>query len=203
MQKAEKTRQAIYDYICEYIDTNSISPTVREICAAVGCRSTSTVHAHIKALNDAGLISAAPDKRRSITVQRTGGELQILPIVGTVAAGTPILAYDNIIGNRALPRSILHGAEKNEAFLLKVRGDSMINAGILSGDMIIVHTGIAVDSGDIAVARVHGEEATVKRLYYLKDKIRLQPENPAMEPMIFDAGDVEIVGRVIGLIRDM
>ena len=208
MQKLGRTQQAIYEYITNYIETNAISPTIREICAAVGLRSTSTVHTHLKALTDAGLICFEPDKRRTIKLigkraQAQDSALRFINELGTVAAGTPILAYDNIIGRYPLPASMLRGADESEAFLLRVKGESMINAGILDGDLIIVHTGLRIESGDIAVARIHGEDATVKRVYYMQDKIKLQPENPGMEPMIFDIGDVELLGRVIGLMRGM
>ena len=206
MQKLGKTQRAIYEFVRAYIDENSISPTLREICAAVGLKSISSAHTHLKSLADKGLINISQDKRRAITLPRCENEysgLRFVPVVGTVAAGSPILAFDNIVGRYALPESILHGAAEDEAFLLRVRGNSMINAGILSGDLIIVHTGLQVNDGDIAVARIGGEEATVKRIYYMRKKLRLQPENPDMEPMIYDIDEVELIGRVIGLMRGM
>lgn len=160
---------------------------------------------HLKEIEKKGYISISPLKQRTISL--TGNDSPApyrtvaTPLVGNVAAGKPILAEDNIQETYALPSTLLHGASSNEVMMLNVEGDSMIEAGILSGDMIIVHNAIAANNGDIVVARVEGDAATVKRLYKEKGVIRLQPENSNMKPIYASPKDVEIVGKVIGLIR--
>ena len=133
---------------------------------------------------------------------RSEGSRGVLtPLIGDVAAGQPILAYDNIQETFTLPSSLLHGANETEVFMLKVEGESMIDIGILNGDLIVVHNAIGSENGDIVVARVGGDTATVKRIYYEKAGVRLQPENSNMDPIYASYDDVEIVGKVIGLIR--
>ncbi len=205
MENLTEKQQAIYEFIKNYISDNSYPPTVREIGAAVSLKSTSTVHMHLKEIEKKGYISISPLKQRTISL--TGNDSPApyrtvaTPLVGNVAAGKPILAEDNIQETYALPSTLLHGASNNEVMMLNVEGDSMIDAGILSGDMIIVHNAIAANNGDIVVARVEGDTATVKRLYKEKGVIRLQPENSNMKPIYASPKDVEIVGKVIGLIR--
>ena len=204
MQQLSKQQQAVYDFIRSYIETNSIPPTVREIGAAVGLSSTSTVHAHIKALKEKGLLTNGGSAHRNISLANPALKgMHNVPRVGTVAAGQPILAFDDMsmYDTMPLPSSLLHGAEQGEVFILDVKGDSMIEAGINNGDMIVVHRGIQADNGDIVVARVLGDTATVKRLYKEKDRIKLQPENSSMEPIYASYEDVEIIGKVISLIR--
>ena len=199
-----KQQQAVYDFIRSYIENNSIPPTVREIGAAVGLRSTSTVHSHIKALKDKGLLTNGGSAHRNISLANPALKgIHNVPRIGTVAAGQPILAFDDMsmYDTLPLPTALLHGAEQNEVFILDIKGDSMIEAGINNGDMIVVHRGIQADNGDIVVARVLGDSATVKRLYKEKDRIRLQPENSKMEPIYASYEDVEIIGKVISLIR--
>lgn len=201
-------QRAVYDFIRDYIREKSFPPTIREIGAALGLRSTSTVHSHVKALAKKGLISICPGAQRTISLTGQGDSgttegVRPLPHIGTVAAGQPIFAFDDASMFEAisLPASLVHGADAQEAFILDVKGESMTGAGINSGDMIVVHRGIKAENGDIAVARVAGDTATVKRVFYEKDKIRLQPENPSMEPIYADYGEVEIIGRVVCLIR--
>lgn len=207
MENMSRAQYAVYQYIRGFIEEHAYPPTVREIGAGVGLKSTSTVHLHIRNLASKGYIRVNPSKQRSITLAYAGdGEssagVKRISVVGDVAAGKPILAYDNIQDELSLPASLLHGAGADEAFLLNVEGESMIDAGILNGDLIIVHNGIAATNGDIVVARVGGDSATVKRLFVEHGgRIRLQPENQAMEPIILDAPEVEIIGKVIGLIR--
>jgi len=204
MQQLTKQQQAVYDFIRSYIETNSIPPTVREIGAAVGLSSTSTVHTHIKALKEKGLLTNGGSAHRNISLANpTLKGMHNVPRIGTVAAGQPILAFDDMsmYETMLLPSSLLHGAEQGEVFILDVKGDSMIEAGINNGDMIVVHRGIQADNGDIVVARVLGDTATVKRLYKEKDRIKLQPENSKMEPIYASYEDVEIIGKVISLIR--
>ncbi len=203
MKSLGKTQQAVYDYICEFIQDHAFPPTVREIGAAVGLKSTSSVHSHLKGLSDKGYIKLNPSMQRSIALTQTAipYDVQPVPLVGTVAAGQPIFAEDNIQEYLPLPASLLHGAEQDGVFLLGVEGESMIDAGMFSGDMILVHSGISVNNGDIVVARIGGDTATVKRVYFEKPNIRLQPENTNMEPIYAPYADVAIVGKVIGLIR--
>ncbi len=205
MKKFGKTEQAVYEFLKDYIEKNTFSPSVREIGEALSLKSTSTVHFHLKSLENRGLIRIMPHRQRSIqlTINNKIREFAKVPLVGTVAAGSPIYAYDDIQEYYAFPYSILHGADKNDIFMLTVDGDSMIDAGILNGDMILVHKGIAVENGDIVVARLFNDKATVKRFYHdEKDrKIRLQPENSSMEPIFVNYEDAVIVGKVIGVFR--
>ena len=197
-----KRQKEIYEFIKLYFDKHSIPPTVREIAEAVSLKTTSTVHLHLKELQKRGLISMEPMKQRSITIMRSEGSRGVLtPLIGDVAAGQPILAHDNIQETFTLPSSLLHGANETEVFMLKVEGESMIDIGILNGDLIVVHNAIGSENGDIVVARVGGDTATVKRIYYEKAGVRLQPENSNMDPIYASYDDVEIVGKVIGLIR--
>ncbi len=202
MDNLGKRQKEIYEFIKLYFDKHSIPPTVREIAEAVSLKSTSTVHLHLKELQKHGLISMEPMKQRSITIMRPEGSRGVLThLIGEVAAGVPILAYDNIQETFTLPSSLLHGANETEVFMLKVEGESMIDVGILNGDLIVVHNAIGSENGDIVVARVGGDTATVKRVYYEKDGVRLQPENSSMDPIYASYDDVEIIGKVIGLIR--
>ncbi len=206
MKKLGKSQQAVYDYIRQYIQENSIPPTVREICAAVGLKSTSTVHMHLKNLAQMGLIRQNPSMQRSITLceplAKPGSAVcRELPLVGAVAAGTPILAVENIQEMIPLPASLLHGAQADEAFMLRISGESMIGAGIQDGDLIVVHSGLKAENGDIVVARVGEDSVTVKRVFFEHDRIRLQPENPGMEPIYASYADVVIAGKVVSLLR--
>ena len=196
-----KRQKEIYEFIKLYFDKHSIPPTVREIAEAVSLKSTSTVHLHLKELQKRGLISMEPMKQRSITMRSEGSRGVLTPLIGDVAAGQPILAYDNIQETFTLPSSLLHGANETEVFMLKVEGESMIDIGILNGDLIVVHNAIGSGNGGIVVARGGYLQATVKRIYYEKAGVRLQPENSNMDPIYASYDDVEIVGKVIGLIR--
>ena len=207
MPKLGKTQKAVYEFICIYIEENFIPPTVREIGAAVGLKSTSTVHMHLQNLAAKGLIILTPSKQRSITLPKSAAPVSAMsgmsiPLVGSVAAGQPILAEENIQDYLSVPESFLRGRRPGEVFALNVQGESMIEIGIRDGDTLIVDKETEVFEGDIIIARVSGETATVKRLYFEKgEKIRLQPENQRMEPIIVDASDVAIDGKVVGLIR--
>lgn len=209
MPKLGKTQKAVYEFICIYIEENFIPPTVREIGAAVGLKSTSTVHMHLQNLAAKGLIILTPSKQRSITLPKSVAPASSamssgmnIPLVGSVAAGQPILAEENIQDYLSVPESFLRGRRPGEVFALNVQGESMIEIGIRDGDTLIVDKETEVFEGDIIIARVSGETATVKRLYFEKGgKIRLQPENQSMEPIIVDASDVAIDGKVVGLIR--
>ena len=188
----EKAKE-IYKYIRERID-DGYAPTVREICAALGIRSTSTAHRYINLLVDAGYLDKMDNQNRAIRLHGTSAIN--VPLVGTVTAGQPITAIENITDYLSyVPDRHYEG----ELFALKVRGESMINAGILDGDIVIVEQCDTVENGEIAVVLVGNEEATVKRFYKENGKFRLQPENDSMQPIITE--DASILGRVTALIR--
>jgi repressor LexA len=199
-----KRQQEIFDFIKKYSSRHGYPPTVRDIGKAVGLASSSTVHAHLANLEKVGLLRRDPTKPRAIELLDravdaaknvvSGGE-NGLPLVGQVAAGQPILAEENIEDYVPVPG--LAGGEEG-AFVLAVRGDSMVDAGILDGDYVVVRKQDTAVDGEIVVALV-GEEATVKRFFRESDHIRLQPENAAMEPI--RTRDVSIVGRVVGVFR--
>jgi len=194
-------QQQVYEYIKEHISQVGYPPSVRDICKSVGLRSTSTAHGYLARLEKKGLIRRDPALPRAIEVLDPASEIRTkvsaVPIVGSVAAGQPILATENIEEYMPLPQSLVHD---DETFLLKVAGDSMIEAGILNGDLIIVRRQETADNGDIVVALLDTETtATVKRFFKEDGHFRLQPENSTMDPIIVD--DVHIAGKVIGLLR--
>ena len=190
----------LYEYICERIRRDGYAPTVRDICAALDIKSTSTAHAYIEKLENKGYIRRAQGKSRTMRVEQVPRETQRtvkIPVLGRVAAGLPILAVENCEGYLDFPvmhRNQLYG----ELFGLRVEGDSMIDAGIFSGDIVIVQKEPVADNGDIVVALV-GDEATVKRFYMENGRYRLQPENKDMDPIIVD--EVYILGKVQAVIR--
>ncbi len=199
-----KRQQEIFDFIKSYSAKFGYPPTVRDIGKAVGLASSSTVHAHLANLEKLGLLCRDPTKPRAIemldraveqvkSIVRPDG----LPLVGQVAAGTPVLAEENIEEYVTVPT--LAGGEEGE-FILRVRGESMIDAGILPDDYVVVRPQETAEDGEIVVALV-GEEATVKRFFREKDHIRLQPENATMEPI--RSRDVRVMGRVVGLFRSV
>jgi repressor LexA len=196
-----KRQQEIFDFIKRYSATNGYPPTVRDIGKAVGLASSSTVHAHLANLERIGLLRRDPTKPRAIELlDRAAAGMRGfvkpgLPLVGQVAAGQPIVAEENI--EEYIQTPDFAGGEDGE-FLLRVRGDSMINAGILEDDLVVVRPQETASDGEIVVALV-GDEATVKRFFQEKDHVRLQPENPAMEPI--RSKEVRVLGRVVGLMR--
>lgn len=193
---------AILDYIKKYVLKKSYPPSVREICEAVGLQSTSSVHAHLNTLEKKGYIKRDSSKPRTIEIldeefDPTRREIVNVPLLGHVAAGLPIYAEDNITDYFPIPADML---PNNDIFMLKVKGDSMINVGIFDGDRIIVERRPTANNGEIVVAFVPDEDgATVKRFYRENGHFRLQPENDAMDPIIVD--NVYIIGKVIGLLR--
>lgn len=195
------TKQAeILEYIKEQILERGYPPAVREICDAVHLKSTSSVHSHLETLEKNGYIRRDPTKPRAIEIcddsfQLVRHEMASIPIVGTVAAGQPILAQENIEGYFPIPVELLPNAE---TFILKVKGDSMINAGIFNGDQIFVERCSSARNGDTVVALVE-DSATVKTFYKEDGHIRLQPENDEMDPIIVD--DCIILGKVFGVFR--
>lgn len=193
MKKLTKSQQKIYDFLREQAKYG-VPPSVREICAATGLKSTSTVHAHLRTLEELGYISRQAGLNRSIRIEGTEESTQV-PILGRVTAGMPILAVEEIQGY--LPFSSNHASGK-ELFALHVDGMSMVNAGILDGDYVIAEKTPTADDGEIVVAMID-DEATVKRLYREKDCIRLQPENPDFEPIY--SKEVSVLGKVIAVLR--
>ncbi|CVK19670.1 transcriptional repressor LexA [Sporomusa sphaeroides] len=195
------TRQKqILKYIKETLRTKGYPPSVREIGEAVGLSSSSTVHSYLSKLEALGFIRRDPTKPRAIDVLDEAPwrqkNITPVPLVGRVTAGTPILAVENIEETYPLPTELVGN---DDVFMLTVQGDSMIEAGILDGDYILIRSQNTARNGDIIVALIDEEEATVKRFFKEKDCIRLQPENPAMEPIY--SRQVTILGKVIGVFR--
>ena len=186
----------ILEYIKDYIDSENIAPSVREICEGCGIRSTSTVHRYLHRLETEGRIRMSEGKNRAIVLTEAESETAGIPLVGTVAAGQPITAIENITDYVEFdPQRHYDG----KLFALRVRGESMINIGILDGDIVIVEQTPVAENGEVIVALVDGCEATVKTFYKEDGHFRLQPENDEMEPIIVD--DVAILGKVVSLIR--
>jgi repressor LexA len=204
----ERQRQ-ILDFVTKYADAHGYPPTVREIGEAVGLASPSTVHAHLANLERAGFLKRDPTKPRAIELRReprapavADSEVHKLPLVGEVAAGGPLLAEENIEDYVAVPEPLSRGGEE---FLLRVKGDSMVDAGILDGDIAVVQRQQDARDGDIVVALAgddeSADEATMKRFFNEDGRIRLQPENEALEPIY--AAHVQILGKVIGVFRQL
>jgi repressor LexA len=205
-QPVTERQRAILEYLHEYVDEHGYPPTVREIGEAVGLRSPSTVHAHLAQLERAGALKRDPTKPRAIELadrrrpgQPAETEMQRLPLLGQIAAGGPLLADQNVEEEIGVPEPLSSGAD----FLLRVKGDSMVNAGILDGDMVVVQRREDARNGEIVVALAGddetADEATVKRFFREDGRIRLQPENDALEPIY--SPYVQILGRVVGVFR--
>ncbi|MBR3148575.1 MAG: transcriptional repressor LexA [Eubacterium sp.] len=196
MAKMSKTRKQVFDYIKETIDERGVAPSVREICAAVGLKSTSTVQYHLNALVEDGYIQRGDaNQKRTLTISGRNQKPHYVPLVGTVTAGQPILAVESIEDYVPVPVN----ASGRELFALHVKGDSMINASICDGDLVIVEKTPVADNGEIVVALID-DEATVKRFYKENGHFRLQPENDNYEPIIVD--ELAVLGKVIALIRN-
>jgi repressor LexA len=203
-------QQEIWKFLTDYVDDHGYPPTVREIGEAVGLASPSTVHAHLANLERAGLIKRDPTKPRALELRRdpkqaapaAAEDVHRLPLVGEIAAGGPLLADQNVEDYLAVPEPLARGGEE---FLLRVKGDSMINAGILEGDLVVVRREQTARDGEIVVALAGGDEvadeATVKRFFRENGRIRLQPENDALEPIYAD--HVQILGVVTGVFRSL
>jgi repressor LexA len=194
-----KRQQEIFDFVKQYVSEHGYPPTVRDIGKAIGLTSSSTVHAHLANLEKLGLLRRDPTKPRAIEVLKDKARQVVtppgLPVVGQVAAGQPVLADENI--EEYVPVPGIAGGDDGE-FVLRVKGDSMKDAGILEGDFVIVRRQETARDGDIVVALV-GEEATVKRFFREDDHVRLQPENETMEPI--RTREAQVLGRVVGLCR--
>ena len=204
----DRQRQ-IFDFLTKYVDGHGYPPTIREIGEAVGLASPSTVHAHLANLERAGLLRRDPTKPRAIELRREpkaapvpASDVHKLPLVGEVAAGGPLLAEENIEDYLAVPEPLSRGGEE---FLLRVKGDSMIQAGILDGDFAVVRRQQDARNGEIVVALAGddeaADEATVKRFFRENGRVRLQPENDALEPIY--AEHVQVLGKVIGVFRQL
>lgn len=195
-----RRQKQILEFIAKEAESRGYPPSVREIGQAVGLKSTSTVHGHLSQLEKKGYIRRDPTKPRAIEVLPTSGRarpgsVMAVPIVGRVTAGQPVLAVENIEDYFPLPMDF---GEPGAVFILRVRGDSMIEAGILDDDYVIVRQQDVADNGDIVVALID-DEATVKRFFRQADCIRLQPENRFMDPIIVQ--DVSVLGKVVGVVR--
>ena len=208
-----KTIERVYTYICNYIEKNQISPSVRDICSGVGLKSTSSVHTYLKQLDSLGRIEYRPGLRRAIVIKQASADTEQegslpasvseisdyrrIPVVGKITAGIPILAYENYSDSFLVGKSIIGDSD---AFMLKVSGNSMINAHILDGDLIIVRKQNYCDEGDIIAALID-DEATVKRYGKVNGVPYLFPENDAYSPIPFNTEDCRILGKVVGLHR--
>jgi repressor LexA len=198
-------QQEIWDFLVDYVDAHGYPPTVREIGEAVGLASPSTVHAHLANLERAGLLKRDPTKPRALElvgrerVEAPVETLQKLPLMGQIAAGGPLLAEENVEDHLAVPETL------RGDFILRVKGDSMIDAGILDGDLVVVQRAQDARNGEIVVALAgddeSADEATVKRFFRENGRVRLQPENEALEPIY--AQHVQILGRVTGVFRSL
>ena len=199
-------RREILDFINESLRDRGYPPSVREIGQAVGLASSATVHSHLAVLQKEGFLQRDPTKPRAMTVQYNPVStspiatlpVRSVPLVGSVAAGTGVLAEENVEDLYALPEEF---TGSGETFMLKVRGDSMIDAGILDGDYVVVRQQPTAEDGEIVVAGIPGEEATVKRLRRQGSMVILVPANEAMAPLEFSGDDVTIFGRVISVLR--
>ncbi len=194
MAKIEEKLERLFEYVKNYQDFNGYPPTVRDICKDLQIKSTATAHYYLEKLSQKGLIIKNDDKKRAITVKSNKNFFEV-PLVGTVTAGTPILAVENFEDYYPLP---LEFKSSDTIFMLKVKGDSMINAGIFNGDKIVVKKQETASNGDIVVALID-DSATVKRFYKKENYFVLHPENDEMDDIILDS--VSILGVVIGLTR--
>lgn len=202
MEKLTEKQKQVYEFIKSEIKSKGIPPSIREICKATGLASTSSVHLHLENLEKKGYINRSHSKTRHIEVLEDNfyannvcSEYASVPIIGTVAAGLPILAQENIDGYFPVPVSYL---KNSNCFMLKISGDSMVNAGIYNNDMVLVNQQPTAEDNEIVIALLD-QSATCKRFFKEKDFIRLQPENDAYTPILVK--DVQILGKVIGLFR--
>ncbi|AHN21069.1 transcriptional repressor LexA [Lysinibacillus varians] len=204
MKKVSKRQEDILAFIKEEVRAKGYPPSVREIGEAVGLASSSTVHGHLARLEQKGFIRRDPTKPRAIEILEPEDSIQKqsvihVPLVGKVTAGSPITAIENI--DEYFPLPDIYGTSEDQLFMLEIMGESMIEAGIFDGDLVIVKQKATADNGDIVVAMTEEDEATVKRFFKEKNHFRLQPENATMEPIIVD--QVSILGQVVGLYRSV
>ncbi len=207
----DSTLDKVYDYIIDFMGINGYPPSVRDICKGTGLKSTSTVHSHIKRLQDSGKLDYASGRRRAISITEAykpardaawgedhSANVTHLPLIGTVTAGSPILAQQNI--ERTLPFPSGFFDKKGDVFALRVSGDSMMDAAILDGDYVIVRKQNTANFGDYIVAMIE-DEATVKTFAKIDGKTYLQPENPRYDPIPFYSENCQILGKVVGVFR--
>lgn len=205
MEKLTKRQLDILNFIKQKVQEKGYPPSVREIGQAVGLASSSTVHGHLSRLEEKGYIRRDPTKPRAIEILGEDGpsaatkSVVHVPIIGKVTAGPPITAVENIDEHFPLPANLV--PENDSVFMLKIVGDSMIEAGILDGDLVVVRQQTSANNGEIVVAMTEEDEATVKRFYKEKDHFRLQPENSSLQPIILQ--HVSIIGKVIGVYRNI
>jgi repressor LexA len=207
-EKLTERQRQVLDFIDAEVSQRGYPPSVREIGEAVGLSSPSTVHAHLAALQDKGYLRRDPTKPRALEVSlepTTGAAVERspvrhIPVVGDVAAGTGVLAAENVEDVWPLPADL---TGEGELFILHVRGESMIDAGIFDGDMVVVRSQANAENGDIVVAGIPGDEATVKTLARKRNKVVLRPANERMEDLVYDADEVQIYGKVVSLLRRM
>lgn len=195
MKKIDERIEKVYNFTLEYTQNYGFPPSMREICDKLNIKSTATVYSYIEKLKSKGLIDKLPQKKRAYTLSHNC-DIKTIPLVGTIRAGAPILAIENLEGYFPLPQDF---SKNGNEFALKVKGDSMINAGIYENDIIVVNQQNTANNGDIVVALID-DDATVKRFYKKNKKIILHPENDVMEDMIF-TDKVTILGVVKGLFR--
>lgn len=198
MKKGDKRLNEIYEYMQSFIDDNGFPPSVREIGCKFNIKSTSTVHYYIEKLINSGLISQDANKKRAVTLTRSRARSNYLPLVGQVSAGKGILAVENIEGEFPVPQDIF---DENDLFMLRVEGDSMVNAGIGNGDYVIVHQQNEAEINEIVVV-LWQDKATVKRLKSVSPNLVLHPENDEMDDIeIFPEDTPSIIGKVVGCIK--
>ncbi len=192
----EEKLTKVMDYIRKFSEENGYTPSVREICQQCGIKSTATVHSYIAKLQDRGFLSKTDNKKRSVSIGRSSSVT--IPLIGTVTAGQPIFAYENYEDYYTFPAGEFKG---EELFMLRVCGTSMIDAGILDGDKIIVRRQQTANDGEIIVALAE-DSATVKRIFFRDGKVILHPENEALSDMVFEPGEISVLGKVVGLMRN-
>jgi repressor LexA len=192
----EEKLTRVMDYIRKFSEENGYTPSVREIGKECGIKSTATVHSYLAKLQDKGYLNKATNKKRSVTFGKSSGVS--IPLIGTVTAGQPIFAYENYEDYYTFPVGEFRG---EDLFMLRVEGTSMIDAGIMNGDKIIVRRQNTAENGEIVVALVE-DSATVKRFYRKNGQIILHPENESLADMIYSDGEVSILGKVVGLMRN-
>lgn len=196
MKKVDDKLNRVYEFTINFINNNGFPPSVREICEKLSIKSTATCYSYLEKLKSIGLLEKSPNKKRAIKIpSRLNPDKKSVPLVGVISAGSPIFAIENLEGYYTLPEEFDTGGTK---FALRVKGDSMINAGIFENDIIIVNQQNTANNGEIVVALID-DSATVKRFYKKKNKIILHPENDTMTDMVFD--NVVILGVVKGLMR--
>ena len=193
----EEKLTKVMDYIRKFSEENGYTPSVREIGKECGIKSTATVHSYIEKLQNNGYLNKTDNKKRAVTIGKGSGVN--IPLLGVVTAGQPIFAYENYEDYYTFPVGEFKG---DELFMLRVQGTSMIDAGIMDGDKIIVRRQQTAENGEIVVALVGDESATVKRFYKKEGKIVLHPENEALADMIFEPEEVSVLGKVVGLMRN-